>query len=40
MLVEILSGIPSDANAELVLVGLFLFCVGAALYVWRAGKSG
>jgi uncharacterized membrane protein len=39
MLVEILSGIPSDATAELLIIGLFLLCVGAALYVWRVGSS-
>ena len=38
MIVEILSGIPSDANAELLIIGLFLLCVGAAAYVWRAGR--
>jgi hypothetical protein len=39
MLVEILSGIPSDANAELLIIGLLLMCVGSAVYVWRVGRS-
>jgi predicted membrane channel-forming protein YqfA (hemolysin III family) len=39
MLMEILSGIPSDAKAELLMLGLLLLCVGAAVYVWRVGRS-
>ncbi len=39
VLVEILNGISSDTDAELVIIGLFLFCVGAAAYAWRSGRG-
>jgi hypothetical protein len=40
MILEILNGIPSDAKAELLIIGLFLLCVAAAVYMWRAGSEG
>jgi hypothetical protein len=39
MLLEILNGIPSDAKAELLIIGLFLLCIGAAVYMWRTGSE-